>query len=107
LSFTGKKNADGRVLKYAQVDLRSNPNSESGMFLERKANPSESKKLTIKFIKPIMPIPIILQNMVQKSTKKLAPYKPSAKFPLAKVMWRISRFNPKKIPIEEIGRAHV
>ena len=68
------------------MDLLSNRNSESGMFLERKANNIDKVKLTIKLIKPMQPIPNTDQKKVQKGILKLLPYKPIAKFPLAKVM---------------------
>ena len=69
------------------------------MFRERNASARERRKLTIKFTKPIIPIPTIPQNRVGIETSKLLPNKPSAKFPLAKVMCRMSKFNPKNTPM--------
>ena len=52
--------------------------SEIGMFLERKANPNEREKLTIKFIKPIIPIPTIDQikvgSIVEGTVESLQTY---------------------------------
>lgn len=72
------------------------------MFLERKANSIDKVKLTIKFIKPIKPIPRTDQNKVQKSRLKKLPYNPRAKFPLANVMCLMSKLSPKNIPIDAV-----
>ena len=72
------------------------------MSLDRKAKPNDNEKLTIKLTNPIIPIPKMDQKIVHSSITKLVPYNPKAKFPLAKVMCRISKFKPRKIPIEAV-----
>ena len=69
------------------------------MFLERKARPSDSKKLTIKFINPIAAIPKIPQNSNPGEISNPTPNSPKARLPLAKVICRISKFKPKNAPI--------
>lgn len=76
--------------------------SEKGISLERKASPNDKPKLTIKLTNPMIPTPKIPQKSREKSREKLEPYSAKARFPLAKVIWRISKFNPKKIPTEAV-----
>ena len=71
--FTGMKNKNGFFLKYFQTALNKNFNSLKGMLLERKAKVRESKKLTMKFMKPITGIPKIPQKSMLDEMLKSAP----------------------------------
>ena len=64
LFFGGKKKYKGLLLKYLKIALATFLNSESGIFLERNASPSDKLKLTIKLTRPISPIPITDQKNI-------------------------------------------
>lgn len=70
--FTGKKKARGWALNARHTQPAKCFNSERGTSRERKAIHSESRKLTIKLPKPIIPIPnihqIIFSKLIIKST---------------------------------------
>lgn len=57
--FGGKKKCEGLYKKYLKIARATCLSSESGIFRERKASPSDKLKLTIKLTKPISPIPRI------------------------------------------------
>ncbi|HMP29324.1 MAG TPA: hypothetical protein PKD85_06975, partial [Saprospiraceae bacterium] len=69
-----------------------------GIPLDLKASSKDSVKLTVKFMKPINPIPIIDIRISYNDVVKFWPNRASAKLPAANVMCRMSRSKPKNIP---------
>ena len=69
------------------------------MPLERNAKLIDREKLTMKFTKPMSPMPNMDIKMLCQERLNECPYKPRAKLPAAKVMCRISRFSPSIIPM--------
>ncbi len=54
----------GLLKKRFLIEEKIGLNSVNGMFLDRKANPNESPKLTKKLTNPMIPTPKIPQNNI-------------------------------------------